>query len=1018
MDRSWIKSKRTTEEYERGVEQFIEFATRNVANNNGRFYCPCVNCLNERRLPTAVIREHVLCDGFLRSYTKWTWHGELVEVPIAHVSQTEAEEVDLVMEDGLEQMIRDVGDDVIARSHMYQTLCSDAKMPLYSGCIKYTKLSAILKLFNVKARNGWSDKSFTELLEKEYEKLHHCPHCGLSRYKQKDGDFEDDVRKGVPAKVLWYLPIIPRFKRLFANVKDAKLIRWHVDERKRDGQIRHPADCSQWQTIDSMFPYFGNDPRNLRLGLATDGMNPYGNLSSRHSSWPVMLVIYNLPPWLCMKRKYVMLSLMVSGPRQPGNDIDVYLSPLVEDLKMLWEEGVDVFDGYAGSTFKLHAMLFCTINDFPAYGNLSGYSTKGHKACPICEEGTCHHQLKHGKKTVYIGHRRFLSANHPFRKLKKAFNGCQENEIAPTPLSGLEVYERVKDINVVLGKTKKQATTTNIWKKRSIFFDLPYWRMLDVRHCIDVMHVEKNVCDSIIGTLLNIQGKTKDGMKSRLDLVEMGIREQLAPQSHGKRTYLPPACHTLSKQEKRSFCEFLHGVKVPYGYSSNVKRLVSMKDLKLLGLKSHDCHVLMQQLLPVAIRGILPKNIRYALTRLCFFFNAICSKVFEPAWLDYLENEAKVILCELEMYFPPSFFDIMVHLIVHLVREIRLCGPVFLRWMYPIERYMKILKGYVKNQYRPEASIVERYIAEEAIEFCTEYILEIEAIGVPKTRHHGRIAGKGTRSAKVVTLARHEVIQAHFYILNNTDIVQPYLSAHKDIVKRDNPRMPEKWLINEHNKTFLRWFKEKVQIDNTSCDTLKWLACEPNFDVICWSGYDINNCSFYTKSEDDKSTMQNSGVMVVAESMHFSSSKDKHPIMASMCYFGVIEDIWMIDYTSFRVPVFKCKWVDSNNGVKTDDLGFTLVDLHKAKYTDEPFIMASQAKQVFYVNDPSNKRWSIVLQGRTTHGSHPNDGSTLDIYETPSFSTNIPTLDVDTEVDDVHATRDDHHEGLWENIPT
>ncbi|XP_052730492.1 uncharacterized protein LOC128195840 [Vigna angularis] len=554
-----------------------------------------------------------------------------------------------------------------------------------------------------------------------------------------------------------------------------------------------------------------------------------------------------------------MLSLMVSGPRQPLNDIDVYLSPLVEDLKMLWEEGVDVFDGYAGSTFKLHAMLFCTINDFPAYGNLSGYSTKGHKACPICEEGTCHHQLKHGKKTVYIGHRRFLSANHPFRKLKKAFNGCQENEIAPTPLSGLEVYQRVKDINVVLGKTKKQATTTNIWKKRSIFFDLPYWRMLDVRHCIDVMHVEKNVCDSIIGTLLNIQGKTKDGMKSRLNLVEMGIREQLAPQSHGKRTYLPPACHTLSKQEKRSFCEFLHGVKVPH---------------------------------------------------------------------------------------------------------------------------------------------------------------EIEAIGVPKTRHHGRIAGKGTRSAKVVTLARHEVIQAHFYILNNTDIVQPYLSAHKDIVKRDNPRMPEKWLINEHNKTFLRWFKEKVQIDNTSCDTLKWLACEPNFDVICWSGYDINNCSFYTKSEDDKSTMQNSGVMVVAESMHFSSSKDKHPIMASMCYFGVIEDIWMIDYTSFRVPVFKCKWVDSNNGVKTDDLGFTLVDLHKAKYTDEPFIMASQAKQVFYVNDPSNKRWSIVLQGRTTHGSHPNDGSTLDIYETPSFSTNIPTLDVDTEVDDVHATRDDHHEGLWENIPT
>jgi len=74
------------------------------------------------------------------------------------------------------------------------------------------------------------------------------------------------------------------------------------------------------------------------------------------------------------------------------------------------------------------------------------------------------------------------------------------------------------------------------------------------------------------------------------------------------------------------------------------------------------------------------------------------------------------------MSFPLSFFDIMVHLIVHLVKEIRLCGPVYLRWMYPVERYIKILKGYVKNQYHPEASIIERYITEEVIEFCSEYM--------------------------------------------------------------------------------------------------------------------------------------------------------------------------------------------------------------------------------------------------------------------------------------------------------
>ena len=89
------------------------------------------------------------------------------------------------------------------------------------------------------------------------------------------------------------------------------------------------------------------------------------------------------------------------------------------------------------------------------------------------------------------------------------------------------------------------------------------------------------------------------------------------------------------------------------------------------------------------------------------------------------------------MYFPPSFFDIMVHLIVHLVREIRLFRPVFLRCL-------KIFKGYVKNPYRPEASIVERYIVEEVIEFCTNYMSEVDAIGVPKTRYEGRYEGKGT----------------------------------------------------------------------------------------------------------------------------------------------------------------------------------------------------------------------------------------------------------------------------------
>lgn len=151
--------------------------------------------------------------------------------------------------------------------------------------------------------------------------------------KDNNDDDNDNVSgKRPPAKVLRYLPIISRFKRIFANANDAKYIRWHVDEIKCDGNIRHVADSLQWKKIDSLFMDFGIEPRNLRLGLSTNGMNPFGNLSTNHSLWHVLLTIYNIYHWLCMKRMYMLLSMMISGSRQPRNDIHVYLSPLNEDL--------------------------------------------------------------------------------------------------------------------------------------------------------------------------------------------------------------------------------------------------------------------------------------------------------------------------------------------------------------------------------------------------------------------------------------------------------------------------------------------------------------------------------------------------------------------------------------------------------------------------------------------------------------------------------------------------------------
>ncbi|XP_028242242.1 uncharacterized protein LOC114420582 [Glycine soja] len=734
-------------------------------------------------------------------------------------------------------MICDLGQEGFQQAHttLYDNIEIDSKKPLYAGCTSFTKLSAVLALVNLKARFGWSDKSFSEMLillknilpaDNVLPKNHYEANkilCPVGMYKLKNGDSSVHPNAGNPrpAKVCWYLPIIPRLKRLFANGEDAKNLTWHADSRKSDGLLRHPADSPQWKAIDCLYFDFGAEPRNLRLGLATGGMNPYGNLSMR----PVLLFIYNLPSWLCMKRKYVMLSMMIPGPRQPGNDIDVYLRPLIDDLRKLWEEGVNVWDANLQPSFLLRAMVFCTINDFLAYGNLSGYSVKGYHACPICEQNTSFRQLKHGKKIVYTRHRRFLKPYHPYRRLKKAFDGSQEHETAPNPLSGDEVYDRVKDV--------------------------------------------------------------------------------------------------------------------------------------LVGLKSHDCHVLMQQLLPVAIRGTLPEKVCVAITRLCFIFNAICAKVIDPKQLDDLKNEVSMVLCQMEMYFLPSFYDIMVHLVVHLVREIRCCGPVFLRWMYPVERYMKVLKGYTKNQYRPEASIVERYVAEECIEFASQYVESLKPVGLPSSRHDQPKVGKGTRGYNVVTMTRHDVSQAHLYILNNTPEVLPYIEAHKKHVRETHPKMNMMRVLQEHNKTFINWFRQTIFADNSVSKRLTLLAIVPNLNVPTWKGYDINNYSFYTKSQDDKSSVQNSGVSVDANSDHFCSTSDNNPIRASMCYYGVIQEIWEVVYTTFRLPVFKCQWVNGTTGVHQDPLGFTLVDLSKVVYMEEPFIMAEQARQVFYVDDPCNS--SLIM---------------------------------------------------------
>ncbi|GKF05820.1 hypothetical protein Tco_0036488 [Tanacetum coccineum] len=139
--------------------------------------------------------------------------------------------------------------------------------------------------------------------------------------------------------------------------------------------MQHPVDGRAWKNFDTKYPNFAKEPRNVRLGLAADGFNPFGNLSQAYSMWPVILTTYNLPSWLCMKESSFMLTLLIPGPKSPGKDIDVYLRPLIDDLKVLWAlKGVETIDVATGQKFNMRAMVLWTINDFPARSSLSGWS--------------------------------------------------------------------------------------------------------------------------------------------------------------------------------------------------------------------------------------------------------------------------------------------------------------------------------------------------------------------------------------------------------------------------------------------------------------------------------------------------------------------------------------------------------------------------------------------------------------------------------------------------------------------
>ena len=150
----------------------------------------------------------------------------------------------------------------------------------------------------------------------------------------------------------------------------------------------------------------------------------------------------------------------------------------------------------------------------------------------------------------------------------------------------------------------------------------------------------------------------------------------------------------MSPDDREAFCQVLKDVKFLDGYASDMRRNVQVKEKKIIGLKSHDNHILLQHLLPIAVQNILPERVSAALIRVSNFFKKIYSPTIHISDMQKLEAKIAETLSVLETIFLPSFFDIMVHLMVHLPAQARLAGPVHYRSMWAVERYQTIFNCY------------------------------------------------------------------------------------------------------------------------------------------------------------------------------------------------------------------------------------------------------------------------------------------------------------------------------------
>nr|GEY67687.1 hypothetical protein [Tanacetum cinerariifolium] len=402
------------------------------------------------------------------------------------------------------------------------------------------------------------------------------------------------------------------------------------------------------------------------------------------------------------------------------------------------------------------------------------------------------------------------------------------------------------------------------------------------------MHIEKNMLEAILNTLL-MNEKSKDTVKARQDLKRLGILSGLwLGQTKNGKCSKPQAVYSFTPEKIKKFCQFIKRVKLPDGFGSNFKHKVTDNDTNITGLKSHDCHIMMQRLLPYGLQ-------------------------------QYLPDESKVVdyLCNLELIYPPAFFDIMIHLVIHLPLEALEGGPILPRWMFPFKIVMKKLKGYVRNKAKPEGSIAEGYVAEEALTFSSHYFQDVTTKFNRPDRNMDprpptcqfqvfRSICKLIGLRSVIRFDAQEFEKVTWYVLHNSHEIDTYRSQFKS-------KVPNK----DMKKEFPNWFGSQIcqrHVDNdpgaSATNELFALACGPTSIPFSVNSCVVNGVRFVVHNCDECRTTQNSDICS-------PGGKDGE------IYYGQLQEILEFLYLSFKVVLFRVKWFDtSNEGRKVKHLVF------------------------------------------------------------------------------------------------